>query len=328
MSNQAFFTPSSSILTAQPVSATAVYARSTDAGDAMSLDIFGTISASPGSSSVTLAGKVEVEASDSFTALTHAVLASAATGTVTGYAAGTAGDGDITALVNPADGDTLTIGLVGFTQAYRFKNTLASAYDVKIGATASDTMANLKAALNADGTPGTEYYAGTLANPYLSATVATTVVTVTDRIPCNRQLGWSFTESASNFALRVPDCGVDGLLLFSFSPSAVLLGDQLTFSSEDHSTVTLPALMVAVSNYVQTNGVAPMLRLWCDQSIDYKVQSSTDLINWTDTSEGTVTLSASSLTYINLAERADFIRFVIVTNANVTDSIADFRVIY
>jgi hypothetical protein len=71
-----------------------------------------------------------------------------------------------------------------------------------------------------------------------------------------------------------------------------------------------------------------MLRLWCNQGISYKVQSSTDQLNWYDTSEGTVALSASTLTYVTLAELCEFIRFVITTNANTSDSIADFRVIY
>jgi hypothetical protein len=47
--------------------------------------------------------------------------------------------------VNPTDGDTITIKGVTF----RFKNTLAANGDIKIGATAADTVANVVAALNA-----------------------------------------------------------------------------------------------------------------------------------------------------------------------------------
>jgi hypothetical protein len=61
----------------------------------------------------------------------------------------------------PSDGDTVTIG----TTVYTFKTILGAAYDVKIGATIYATLTNLKAAINADGTPGVNYGAGTAANP-------------------------------------------------------------------------------------------------------------------------------------------------------------------
>jgi hypothetical protein len=61
----------------------------------------------------------------------------------------------------PSDGDTVTIGSV----TYRFKNTMAQAYDVQIGASLTATLTNLKAAINNDGTPGTDYGSGTVKNP-------------------------------------------------------------------------------------------------------------------------------------------------------------------
>lgn len=70
---------------------------------------------------------------------------------------------------NVADGDTVTIG----TTVYRFKDTPAQAYDVQRGADAATSLDNLKAAINASGTPGTEYYAGTLAHPTVTATTNT-----------------------------------------------------------------------------------------------------------------------------------------------------------
>lgn len=62
---------------------------------------------------------------------------------------------------NVGDGETATIG----TTVYRFKNTMAAAYDVKIGADADTTLANLIKAINGSGTAGTEYFAGTDAHP-------------------------------------------------------------------------------------------------------------------------------------------------------------------
>jgi len=70
---------------------------------------------------------------------------------------------------NVTDGDTVTIGSI----VYRFKDTMLAAYDVQIGASAAITLDNLKAAINASGTPGTEYFAGTAIHPDVTATTNT-----------------------------------------------------------------------------------------------------------------------------------------------------------
>lgn len=68
------------------------------------------------------------------------------------------------------DGDTVTIG----STVYRFKDTMAQAYDVqRHGTTADTTLANLRAAINASGTAGTEYFAGTLIHPTVSCGAVT-----------------------------------------------------------------------------------------------------------------------------------------------------------
>jgi len=69
-----------------------------------------------------------------------------------------------------SDGDTVTIG----TTVYQFKDTMAAAYDVKRdGTTADTTLANLVKAVNATGTAGVEYFAGTLIHPTVSAGAVT-----------------------------------------------------------------------------------------------------------------------------------------------------------
>jgi len=80
----------------------------------------------------------------------------------------------------PADGKKVTIG----TTVYRFKTVIAQAYDVAIGISAAVALDNLKAAINASGTPGIEYFAGTLAHPDVVAfTNADTTQKITARIP-------------------------------------------------------------------------------------------------------------------------------------------------
>lgn len=74
----------------------------------------------------------------------------------------------VTIIGNASNNDTLTVG----STVYRFRSTLQTAYDVLIGATANDTTANLVAAINGTGTPGTEYAVGTVAHPDVTAKLA------------------------------------------------------------------------------------------------------------------------------------------------------------
>ena len=71
---------------------------------------------------------------------------------------GTAATGVLTFAANLDDDDTLTIG----TRVYRFKNTLAAINDIKIGINKAASIVNLNATIAGTGTPGTEYYTGTL----------------------------------------------------------------------------------------------------------------------------------------------------------------------
>jgi hypothetical protein len=103
--------------------------------------------------------------------LSDGVLAS---GTLTSSGASAPADyavGTLTSdATNVADDETVVVGATGGTAiTYRFKDTPAQAYDVQIGASASASLDNLKATINGTGTAGTEYYAGTLANPDIIA---------------------------------------------------------------------------------------------------------------------------------------------------------------
>lgn len=77
-----------------------------------------------------------------------------------------AATGILTLSANPSDGETVTVGTKDGTAAavYTFKNALAAAFQVKIGATAADSLANLVHAINDDTGEGTLYGTGTTAN--------------------------------------------------------------------------------------------------------------------------------------------------------------------
>jgi len=105
---------------------------------------------------------------------------------------------------NVSDGDTVTIG----STVYRFKNTMAAAYDVKIGASAAASLDNLKAAINASGTPGTEYFAGTLAHPSVVATDnADTTQKIIARVPGTAANTLATTKSAATLSFPAATLG-------------------------------------------------------------------------------------------------------------------------
>ena len=63
---------------------------------------------------------------------------------------------------NMADGETVVVGTITYT----CKTTMGAAYDFqRSGGSRAVTLANLAAAINASGTAGVEYFAGTVANP-------------------------------------------------------------------------------------------------------------------------------------------------------------------
>jgi len=74
---------------------------------------------------------------------------------------------------NPDDGGTITLGYGQYETVYTLKTTLGVVQNqIKIGATAAITLDNIKAAINASGTPGTEYSA-VMQHPQIEATTNT-----------------------------------------------------------------------------------------------------------------------------------------------------------
>lgn len=99
---------------------------------------------------------------------------------------------------NPDDGDTVTINAT----VYRFKNTTAQAYDVKIGANAAATLDNLKLAINATGVgDGTDYHTGTLVHPNVIATTNTdTTQVIRSRTYGTTANSWATTETSGHLS--------------------------------------------------------------------------------------------------------------------------------
>lgn len=130
----------------------------------------------------------------------------------------TAGNGELATGVLTTTGnftanDEVEIG--GIT--YTFVASPSSAYDVDLGGTAAVSLTNLYAAINASGTAGTEYAAGTLANPQVDA-IATTATTITVRAKNNT----TYSGTAGNAITFVET--TDGGGTWSLSGSGTLTG--------------------------------------------------------------------------------------------------------
>lgn len=100
---------------------------------------------------------------------------------------------------NASVDDTVTIDGV----VYRFKSTMLAAYDVKISAVDNDaTVANLVAAINASGTPGVEYFAGTLIHPTVAAGAETGdgTTAITAKVKGLRGNAIAVSESGANIS--------------------------------------------------------------------------------------------------------------------------------
>lgn len=78
----------------------------------------------------------------------------------------------LTQTAQPSDGETITVGTTdGSTPAvYTWKNSLTTAFQVKIGADLATSLGNLVAAINAASGAGTKFGTGTTANFDVSAT--------------------------------------------------------------------------------------------------------------------------------------------------------------
>lgn len=126
------------------------------------------------------------------------------------FAAAVAASGTLTSdNTELTDGDTVTIG----STVYRFKDTMAQAYDVKRnGTTADTTLGNLVKAINASGTPGTEYFAGTNAHPTVSAAAVAshhTVVTATTAGAAGNTIATTETSSHLSWGATTLASGAD-----------------------------------------------------------------------------------------------------------------------
>ncbi len=313
--------------------------RSTNSADTMNLSVIGLVSAVNTSETNALTGKRELRTADTFTSLIQAVLASAAAGTVTVQQLGTKGTASIIVSTNPANDDSVTLGLTGFTQAYVFKSILTgAAYEVLLGATAADTAENFRRALwngnaaRSDGAgAGTLYGTGTVANPYLEPTgISGTQIAVRDLLECARQLAWSFAQSGTGLSLpSTLSGGVDGPLLASLAPGDTATYNNFDLDDEALAAAKLPALFTGKSDWMGVFA-RPIFELRAANlssgvacSYEYSNDKTNYLVGGTS-----ITDLDNNVQHIDPAEKwFSYVRLNVSTNVNTTGSSVNAKIL-
>jgi len=248
------FAKTTSSITAQPSTEKLIILSSSASDTTQTLSIAGVVSALPDSETLTLAGKQEIQSAKVYSTIHGVALDASCAGTLTAYKQGTAGNGRIILSANPAEGNTLAIGLVGSATVYTFTATVTTAFHVLIGADATATSINLNKSINLTGVEGTDYGTGTTIHPTLSSTVSGVILTVTDKLACTRSLGWTFTNTGTAFSLSTLIGSTQGALLWSIAIGTTTATAAISLADEALALALIPPYTTFVSDWMRTRG--------------------------------------------------------------------------
>ena len=335
-----------------------VYLRSSAAADDEDFIIAGLKNSDSSAVSETLtsatnAGKIERLNTDSLKEFHYFSNRSSGTETALGGTVqirlnnGTAASGTITILSQPADGDTLVIGPTGFTKTFTFETSTINANGhVYSESDLSKVASNLASAINdsSTGTPtagegsgGTYgWYNTDGANPYLTATVSGTTVTVTDKINCARSVGWTTTASdASKVSVSAIRGGIDGTLIGSISAglksASTSATEGITLQSEAQTANTLPGGFTGTSIGIATRGkfVVDIRTGTPNGAVNAAIQVSNDNVNFRNVPTTTITNLASDQDQQLVGDDlfAEYARLNITSNAATSGTVANIAFI-
>lgn len=118
----------------------------------------------------------------------------------------------LTLTANPLNNETVIIGNVTYMFRTALQTNPTVAYEVLIGATASDSLDNLIAAINGGTGAGTKYGTGTVAHPYVTAAAGagdTLTATVTAAGEAGNLIETAETLTEGNWTYDNMNGGVD-----------------------------------------------------------------------------------------------------------------------
>ena len=258
---------------------------------------------------------------------------------------GTAATGSIKILSQPYDGETFDVGLSGSTKQFTFRNTVSANGNVKTVSTLSEVAANLASAIN-DAATGSHSTGGESsggawmnsdgANPYLTATVSGTTITLTDKIKTARQFAWVLTPyDANKFAICNIRGGIDGTLIGSISAglksASTSSTEGISLQSEAQTSNTLPSGFTGASLSVATRGkFAVDIRTGTPNgAVNAAIQVSNDNVNFRNVPTTTITNLASDQDQQLFGDDlfAEYARLNITSNASTSGTVANIAFI-
>lgn len=163
----------------------------------------------------------------------------------------------------PSDGDTVTVG----TRVYTYKNTLAAANQVKIGATLAASIANLAAAINADVGEGTTYGTSTVRHEEAAADAPYQAITQTNTdgaaVVLGNLSGTSYRQAQS---FTITQAGRITQITFDLaqsvgSPTGTLTWEICTNSSGAPDSVLITGTLTPTASATNTINVSSSVDL-------------------------------------------------------------------
>ena len=302
-------------------SGSGLYFRSTAAADVQDVNVYGKTTSGSNAAKVTFSpssgqGKIEQLSATAWSDVYLLKADSALAGIGSLFSNnGTAATGTIHICSQPYDGETLEIGLTGFTKTFTFRNTVSANGDVKSVTSVSEVAANLASAINDTATgshsTGGESSGGAWtntdgANPYVTATVSGATVTLTDKINANRQLGWVTTASSTD-RIMVSGIrgGIDGTKIVDIPATGISASFDSTtgvnLDSEDLSTTNVSGAILGGSDSMAVRGrfIVDIRTEDPGAAVLAKIQTSNDNINWRDASSTITDLNSDQDQIIN-----------------------------
>ena len=337
-----------------------VYVRSSAAADAHDFVLAGlknsdSTAISETLNSISSGGKIERLTTNDFKQLDFVAYRNTGVDTaLTGTAQirlnnGTAATGAITVLSKPDDGSTLSVGLNGFQKVFTFKDTVGNNNgEVYRDNNLSKVAANIASAINdsSTGTPtsgespgsgGTYgWYNTDGANPYLTATVQGTTVTLTDKINCARSLPFVTTVyDATELSICPIRGGIDGTLIGSISAGlksgSTSVTSGVTLQSEAQTISTLPSGFKGASAGIRTGGKfsVDIRTATPNGAVNASIQISNDNVYWRTVPTTTITnLASDQDQQLNGSDLfGEYARINITGNASTTGTVANIAFI-
>ena len=287
-------------------SGSGIYWRSTAAADVQDVKVYGRATSgsaadyknfSPSSGQ----GQIEQLNSTAWSDVYLAKADSALAGTGSLFSNnGTQAVGTIHVHSQPADGNTLTLGLTGFVKVFTFEtSTLTTNGHVYSESDLDKVASNIASAINdastgsptaGEGSGGTYgWYNTDDANPYLTATVSGNTVTLTDKISCARQLAWVTTPSnTSSLTVSPIRGGIDGTKIAEIPAAGTSASTSSTsgvdLDSEALTTTNVSGDLSGASDSMPVRGKF-MVDIRTEDpaaTVLPKIQLSNDGTNWRD----------------------------------------------